>query len=316
MGKLKIILNKQELEEYIKQGYNKKQICEIYHIDIGTLRRILKDYDLTISRRQSERNKGIKIRVRPDIDKQWLIDNWVNTSYSIAYLEKREGTNGIIEARRAYYKVTKKFKYQVNLNKLFNAQDPNIWYIAGLIATDGYLAEHPDSFEIDLTGESEKKLLENIKIYLESTSSINKYGNSYRLKICADGIRDFLYQNFNIPFHNKTFEVGVPKIIPNEDCAKAYVLGCLDGDGCISKNDVSICNGSIKFIEGFKDILNTYLNLDVHVNLEYRENTNTKYPIIYICGKKKNILLDWVYSTNCCLKLERKYIKYKGNDIV
>lgn len=316
MSRVKVILDKQELERYIKQGYNKKQLCEIYNIEVGTLRRVLKEYNLIIPRKYSEKNKGLRITVRPDINKQWLIDNWVNTPYSITYLEERENAKGIIESRRALFGVVKKFKYKVNTLKLFNIEDPNIWYIAGLIATDGYLAEHPDSFEIDLTGDSEKELLEDIKNYLESTSSINKYGKSYRLKICAEGIREFLFENFNIPFHSKTFEVGVPQNIFNEDCAKAYILGCLDGDGCIRNNIVSICNGSFKFISGLKGIIERYLNFDVPLRLEERKQTNNKYPIISLTGKKKETLLDWVYSSTCCLKLKRKYLKYKGNDIV
>lgn len=186
----------------------------------------------------------------------------------------------------------KKFKYHVNTSKLFDIKDPNIWYLAGLIATDGYLADFPDSFEITLVGESEKKLLKDIRDYLESTAPVNEYNNSYRLKISANGIREFLNKNFNIPFKNKTFEVGTPINLINEDCSKAYILGCLDGDGCIRNDEVSICNGSLKFIEGLKYIINKYLDLKFNVRMEKRKITNNSYPTIAISGKKAKLLLD------------------------
>ena len=308
---IKIRFNKEEILKFLNNNLSKIVFANTLNTSKYILDEHLKYYNIKYSR-----------KIRPDIDKQWLIDNWVNTSYSIQELAEREKVpKGILEDRYCRYGLSKKFKYAVNTQKLFNLQDPQIWYIAGLIATDGYLANYPDSFELTLTGEDEYQLLSNIKNYLESTAPIGNFNGANRLKICADGIREFLNKNFSIPKDNKTFDVGAPENIPNEECAKAYILGCLDGDGCINVKHkrISITNSAIKFILGFKDILYKYTNIELNFNCEHRKKTNNTYPCASICGKKAVFILDWVYSTNCKFYLNRKYKKYlrlKDDDIV
>lgn len=293
-------IKKEEIECLINKGFKKLKIAKKLNISKYILCKYLKYYNLDIPR-----------KIRPDIDKQWLIDNWVNTPYSARELAERENIpQRIIEDRYCRYGLKKKFKYHVNTSILFNLQDPQIWYLAGLIATDGYLADYPDSFELTLTGEDEYNLLLNIKNYLESDAPIGKFNKTNRLKICAEGIREFLFINFSIPKENKTFDVSIPKNIPNEDCAKAYILGCLDGDGCIGKKKFSLVNSAEKFIKGFKDIIYNYTGIEICFNYETRKKTGNTYPCINATGKKAIQILDWVYSTTCKFYLNRKYKKY------
>lgn len=70
MSRERKILEKQQLENYISQGYNKTQLCSIFKIDIATLNKNLNYYDLKIIKPKEKH-----YRVRPDINKQWLIDN-------------------------------------------------------------------------------------------------------------------------------------------------------------------------------------------------------------------------------------------------
>ena len=293
-------IKKEEIEYLINKGFKKLKIARELNISKYILCKYLTYYNLNIPR-----------KIRPDIDKQWLIDNWVNTPYSARELAERENIPArIIEDRYCRYGLKKRFKYHINTAILFNLQDPQIWYLAGLIATDGYLADYPDSFELTLTGEDEYNLLLNIKNYLKSDAPIGKFNGANRLKICADGIRNFLLINFSIPKENKTFNVSVPKNIPNEDCAKAYILGCLDRDGCIGKNGFSLINSAENFIKGFKYIIFNYTGIEINFRYEKRKKTGNFYPCIAITGKKAIQILDWVYSTTCKFYLNRKYKKY------
>lgn len=65
-------------------------------------------------------------------------------------------SEGLLYFRATKYKVYKTFKYYVNTEKLYNLCDPNVFYLGGLLATDGYLNKKHSSVEIGLTGESEK----------------------------------------------------------------------------------------------------------------------------------------------------------------
>ena len=293
-------IKKEEIELLINKDFKKTKIANKLNISRYTLCKYLNYYKLTVPN-----------KIRPDIDKQWLIDNWVNTPYSTRELAERENIpQRIIEDRCCRYGLKKKFKYHVNTAILFNLQDPQIWYLAGLIATDGYLADCPDSFEVTLTGEDEYVLLSNIKNYLESDAPIGNFNGASRLKICADGIRNFLLNNFSIPKENKTYNVSIPKKFPNEDCAKAYILGCLDGDGHIGKKKFSLVNSAENFIKGFKDIIYTYTGIKICFRYELRKKTKNYYPCVDVTGKKAIQILDWVYSTTCNFYLNRKYKKY------
>lgn len=94
--------------------------------------------------------------------------------------------------------MSKKYKYRCNKIKLFNASDPNIAYIAGLLNTDGFFRRKADGFEISLTGESEYKLLAQIKKYIETDAPIKNYNGSWRLGLGCDGIKQFMHSAFNI----------------------------------------------------------------------------------------------------------------------
>lgn len=64
-----------------------------------------------------------------------------------------------LQARASRYGISKKYLYKVNVNKFFDINDVNVWYLAGLAATDGYLPKNKNCLQISLTGESELTLL-------------------------------------------------------------------------------------------------------------------------------------------------------------
>jgi len=111
-------------------------------------------------------------------------------------------------------------------------------------------------------GNSEKDLLVKIANYFELENSISTYNNKHLLRIAATGIKEFFSSTFNIPIKNKTFELSTPNTFTNSDCLKAYILGCLDGDGCIShlsglypKPTVVLTTASEDFVKNLINII-------------------------------------------------------------
>ena len=305
-----IIISKENLNNLINKYTCKKQLCEDLNISIPTLNKYLKKYDLIFNFDRK--------RKYPEIDKDWFILNWINTDKSLYQLaEEYNISYGLLDNRARSYGLSKKYKFQFNKIKFFDLADPHIYYLAGLIATDGYLESNHDAFSITLTGESEFKLLFDILIYYESSSSINTYNNkNHQIRFAADGLKEFLYKNFCISDVNKTFTVKTPIKFYNEDCAKAYVLGCFDGDGCISKNgrNFTLTCGSSDLVTGLHDIIQFYTDINLCVYLEKRKNK--VFPTLSGSRNKGKHVLDWIYSLNNCFKLERKYNRYKVDDIV
>ena len=302
----KIEIPKSKIQEMINKYPYKKDTCKELGIDIGTLNRLLKEYNLNYPRVSSQ--KGVShIYQYTYIDKEWLIEHWVNSCKSVKQLSEEEHVPmSIIENRCVKYNLTKHFCYPLNKEKLFNLNDVNVWYLMGLIATDGYVPNKKNAVEISLTGDSEYKLLMDIYNYFELTSPILYNKNTTRIRFSTEGLNDFLYYNFNIPSGPKTFSVGIPSSFTNEDCAKAYFRGCLDGDGSISKQgkSFSILTASESLMKGLQHILNLYIGPEYHIR--YTRN----FPILSAAGSKSKKVLDWCYSLKNCFRLDRKFERY------
>lgn len=303
---MKPSITKEIIETYLQQDLTKLQISKELNISIPTLNKLIRDYKIP---------PRCNI-IRPDIDREWLIEKWINSPNSLRKLAEQEGLPlSTLENRASSLGLKKPFKYNLNKDILFNLQDPNIYYIMGLVATDGYIAKGKNAVELSLSGESELKLLNDIKDYLEIDFPIAHY-NSYRLRIACEGLEEFIRVNFNIPNENKTFTLETPKYFPSIECVKAYIRGCFDGDGSYSLKSkrLSLTTASEKFILGLKELIYNYSGYKMNFLIEKRKKG--QYPSISVSGKVAQFILEWMYSEKG-LKLERKYNKYlKVNDIV
>lgn len=308
----KIYIDKNLITKAIKEQKTKQMLSKELSISIPTLNKICKEYKINYPIINWRKGKEIlNERIRPDIDKEWIINNWVNTPKSLYQLAKENNISySILDNRARKYNLSKRYKFKLNKEKLFNLKDPNVYYLAGLIATDGYLENNHNAITIDLTGEDELILLNNIKQYFEIQSNINFYNNSNRLRIACDDLKEFFINNFNIPNKDKTFNLQVPNNFYNEDCIKAYIRGCIDGDGSINKNNlqVSIFTASKSFILGLIKIIKEVLDLDI--TLTYIKGKKNKIPGFYITNNKCKKFLNWIYSLDNCFKLNRKYERY------
>ena len=311
----KIEISKDIISEFIEQKRTKTELCKHLGVSIGVINKHLVKYDLYWPRNQ-QTSKG-NFKTHAEIDKAWLVENWINTDYTLPQLaEKYQITTSLLESRRAYFNLHKPYKYRVDTSILFNAKDPNIAYIAGLLNTDGYFPKVVDSFEISLVGESERLLLQDIADYIKTTAPIAKYGNAHRLRVVQPGIRSFFQDNYNIALDSKTYKTSTPLEFFNESCAKAYVRGCFDGDGCIGSSNyrLTLSTASKTFIEGLRNLIHRYTGVML---AHYQEKRNNSYyPTLAAQGKKAQQVLDWMYSEEG-LRLERKYNKYiQVKDIV
>lgn len=301
--------------EFIEQRKTKAELCKYLGVSIGVINRHLIKYDIYWPRNCYASKSGFKNYV--EIDREWLTENWLDTDYTLPQLaEKYQIPISLLESRRAHFNLHKPYKYKVDTSILFNVEDPNIAYIAGLLNTDGYFPKVVDSFEISLVGESERSLLQDIAKYIKATAPVADYGNTYRLRVVQPGIRAFFQDNYNIALDFKTYKTSVPLKFFSESCAKAYVRGCFDGDGCIGNDSyrLTLSTASKAFVEGLKDLIHYYTGVSLTYYQERRGSNY--YPTLAAQGKKAQQVLDWMYSETG-LRLERKYIKYtQVKDIV
>lgn len=320
----KVHIDRNILIEAIKQNKPKVQLAKELGISVDTVVARCKEYNIKYKVCSWRKGKITHIKTHTFVDKEWLQTNWINTDKSLYTLSKQYNIPvSLLESRSSLYKLKKAFKYRYDTAKLTDTSDYHLYYVAGLVATDGWMDKVHDQVNIGLTGDDEKELLTEINNYYENTKPVKTYGNLHYLSFYGKDVKKVFIEYFNIPNSkesNKTFDVGVPNTFYNEDCAKAYVRGCLDGDGCIGNRWVSfsICNGSKNFIQGMCDIINKYT--DVNSVVKYQKGTTIKsalYPYIELQGKRARVFLDWVYSLKDCFYLKRKYERYKRvSDIV
>lgn len=311
----KVNIDVSTLEYTINTYPLKKDACKTLGISIDTLRRLVNEAGLSYPR--TSKYKGLsKDGKYSFVDESWMKTHWINTSKSLNELSQEFNIpEGVLEYRRAKYNLFKPFKHTLNIGRFMDLSDPHIWYVAGLSATDGYLPKDQDSLEIDLTGESENKLLLEIASYYNSSAQPVGYGKTHRLRFAFKGLDDYMFKSFNIHSGPKTFDVDVPKSITNEDCAKAYFLGCFDGDGSISKSSysVSLTTASELFVQGLSELYRRYTGTCIPVHMTLSDGKY--YPTLSCTDKKARCFLEWMYSIiDRSFYLDRKYLNYRHVD--
>ena len=294
-------ITKQQLEEAINKYDTKSDAAASLNISKKTYLRLLDKHGLVF------KNKIDKLAER--FSKQWLIDNYVNTLKSLGEVERENNLpKRSLECLCNKYDITKPYANWCNYDKLFDLTDPNVYYLGGLIATDGHIDRGGHRFGIGLSGDSERELLSEIAAYFEFNKGVAvRREKEYSIMASGKDIGKFYLENFGIQEMNKTFIVGVPKCFYNENCAKMYVRGCIDGDGCITHLNsnsptFSLLAASKDLVFGLYNIILSY----VSISLKYSEH---KYYDITCAGIHVKNLLDWVYSYDG-FKLNRKYEKY------
>ncbi len=195
--------------------------------------------------------------------------------------------------------------------------DPDFYYLAGLIATDGYLRPKSYNVEINLSqfDDSSVDLLKGV------ASKFGGVVNYWGQKSPAVNwtITNMDYYNYllsiGITNKNKSFDLNVTNWFNNlkEEYRCAFLRGCLDGDGSVYLRpvpktqkrpfllSVSITSASKAFIE--------MMSKSVKGNIHYPKNK--KYMTINIYALAAQTLLDKLYGEGTGnLKLDRKFERF------
>ena len=118
-----------------------------------------------------------------------------------------------------------------NRRKQLNFKDKDLWYLVGLIATDGNLSL--DGRHINITSK-DHDYLEKLKITLGLKNKIGKKFNSnhqmsHQIQIANKNFYEFLLSIGLTP--KKSLTLGDLKV--PDACFSDFVRGVIDGDGCI-----------------------------------------------------------------------------------
>ncbi|MBU4251700.1 MAG: LAGLIDADG family homing endonuclease [Candidatus Omnitrophica bacterium] len=197
--------------------------------------------------------------------------------------------------------------------KELNIKGPNLWYLVGLITSDGCLSK--DGRHVDITS-SDYEFLSKIKNKFSLTNRIGtknkeKINLAYYIQISNKNFYDFLLSVGLIP--NKSLTLGrldVPKEFFND-----FLRGLIDGDGSLRswrhvtnlhvQWSLSVFSASEVFIRWLQATIEAYLGCRGKIHSALRPNRiNPIYTLKY--GK----MVARVIAKNCyykgCFGLDRK----------
>ncbi len=157
-------------------------------------------------------------------------------------------------------------KYIINNDKV-DFTSPVFNYFLGLIATDGYMDKRVPRVSLRCKNLGCDKVFNNLKDYFEFTGKIKLYRECYDLSITSRYLIKALKVAGISPLgkvHNK-----FPDDFYDEDCARMYFRGLLDGDGNIKLTKtfrITITNKD--FLLSMSDYLNKTIGTNTGLNLQ------------------------------------------------
>lgn len=208
-------------------------------------------------------------------------------------------------------------KYSFN-ELFFNIPDINNCYWAGLIAADGCIRKHLETTAFFLQHkESDIELLEQFKKSikysgnLHKTFSIKNNKKFYAYRIVIYKIHQWfkdLYKNFNItPKKSLTLK---PPNITNLEQQLAFIIGYIDGDGCIYKTNnilgLNIC-GTKQLLEWISEIFYKIEDITKYNKLNVYKKSNSKIYYIVTTNKRAKNILTILKKHKTPYKLSRKW---------
>lgn len=257
------------------------------------------------------------------MSKRWQVweDALLRTEYSGAnaesLLEKLPERNLTTIYARAYtLGITKRNRYSHYID-YFARPDIENSYWAGFIAADGNITQKKDCLTVFIL-QKDIAHLESLASSLQFTGKIkvvSEYSVNPMARLSISGAQKLIYdleQNYNIT-PRKTFTLQPPNLT-NPDLIKAFIVGYIDGDGCISLwNDSGIVRPKLSFVGNhavahwIAAFINNYLGLSDSARLHKKEN-------IYQYSISSNVALRAIefLSTVDVPRLERKWGKVQG----
>lgn len=192
--------------------------------------------------------------------------------------------------------------------KELNIQGSDLWYLVGLITSDGCLCK--DGRHVDITAK-DRGFLETVKNRVGLVSRVcvknkNTYKQAHRIQISNKNFYEFLLSIGLMP--NKSLMVG--RVNVTQDYFADFLRGLIDGDGCIrswkhptngrEQWSLRIYSGSRQFIAWLKDNIESLLKAQ---GKAYRAKTNL-WTLKYGKMAAREIIRQCYYQN--CLGLTRK----------
>lgn len=155
--------------------------------------------------------------------------------------------------------INKKYSYNQNFFEIPNVINS---YVAGFYAADGVVSETSTKYLSLILSDKELDQLNKFKNLFEYTGTVNPRNysgkeNMYGLLLCsADKLTTDLEKNFNVD-QNKTYRLPPPNL-NDPQLILAYIIGILDGDGCVHMNTqdkltITYTSSSLKIVEWIKE---------------------------------------------------------------
>ncbi|MDP2927910.1 MAG: LAGLIDADG family homing endonuclease [Candidatus Omnitrophota bacterium] len=184
----------------------------------------------------------------------------------------------------------------------------NLWYLVGLITSDGCLSK--DGRHIDITSK-DAEFLEKIKLTFNLVNKIGmknkgRINQAYHLQIANISFYEFLLSVGLTP--NKSLSLKSLNIPKENFCD--FLRGLIDGDGCIRRWvhpsnsgeqwSLRIFSGSKEFIDWLSDVVEPLLKIRGKVH----KNAENLWVLKYGKMAAKEIAKHCYYKN--CLGLDRK----------
>lgn len=186
-----------------------------------------------------------------------------------------------------------------------DATSPVFNYYTGLIATDGYLDKKIPRVSLRCKNLGCDTVFNNLKHYFKFTGDVKLYGDLFDLTITSK----FLIQMLNgmgVSSKGKPYN-KFPSHFYDEDCARMYLRGILDGDGNITVvRTFRITLSNKEFLLDMSNYLNSKLGTNTKVK------PDRKYWKVEMNKADSTVFLEWVYSGFDEFRFKDKYYRYLG----
>lgn len=263
------------------------------------------------------------------IDRELLVQEYLINNKSMVDLANELG----ITRSKLYYnlkkfdllhtdiKKTKTIKRSIN-NSLVNLENPGIYYLAGLVATDGFI--RANNIILTLSNDEGYSILKRIANHFDYSGEIRRRDNHggfsinpyYELTIHSVEMIHIFEDYFRIIGKKSDGLERFPNKLTSalDTYQKMYIRGIFDGDGTfdISRGRYQITSGNYLFIKSLCKYLNDKFSFDIEV--KRREDRDKRYPFLLIPRVQSEVLASWIYSENTDiddLYIQYKYDKYK-----
>lgn len=294
----------------LNQHFKIKDAAEKLGCTIIKLQRFMRKNDIKIAKRYPQE---LKDKVLEILDTGLYKHQEIADKVGLTLTEVRS----IIKQRQAKKRESQKYSNKIGLDLFNNNNKQLLWYLIGLITTDGHIDSRSKTvcvFQKDIPFLKHLQLLlkHNGKVY----TSTSKDGEEkcYAIHILDEKLHNFLVDN--------DFETDKRYNVKFLDCPKEflsdYIRGLFDGDGCLSYKYISgrfegcilqFTSGSKLLAEKLQSVLKE-IGFDFNIQNKISVTGNPYYDIKLCIMKEVVRFCKYMYNNSLEYKLKRKYILF------